>query len=125
MTYSVAFTDATSLRVEGIRADADYSYRVTASTRRNYEDFVSDPSDYMAVSRGTVGVEMADAQINGISISTSNGVLSGTASETDDIKIYSVSGTLAAESRGSIHLPLSAGIYVVKAGKLTKKVNVR
>ena len=125
MPYSIAFTDATSLRVEGIKADADYSYRVTASARRNYEDFVSEPSDYMAVSKGTVGVDMTETQINGISISTSKGFLSVTASETDDIKVYSVSGTLAAESKGSISLPLSAGIYVVKAGNITKKVNLR
>ena len=125
MPFSIAFTDATSLRVEGTNADAEYAYRVTASTRRNYEDFVSEPSEYMAVAKGTVGVDMADAQINGISISTSKGMLSVTASEADCIRIYSASGVLAAESKGSISLPLSAGIYVVKAGNMTKKVNVR
>ena len=125
MQFSIAFTDATSLRVEGTNADAEYAYRVTASTRRNYEDYVSEPSEYMAVAKGTVGVDMADAQINGISISTSKGLLSVTASEADCIRIYSASGVLAAESKGSISLPLSAGIYVVKAGNMTKKVNVR
>ncbi len=123
--FSVHFTDATSITIDGIREGSDHSYKVTASTNRNYVDYVSNPSDSMTVSTGTVGVGIINAHPKGTAISISKRQLAVNAQGDEEIKVFSASGITKAISKGNMHIELEPGIYVVKIGSTSSKVIIR
>ncbi|MBD5358830.1 MAG: hypothetical protein HDR88_17885 [Bacteroides sp.] len=122
---SIGFSEGTSLHVGDIRKGSDHAYSITASTRRNYEDFVSETSDMMTVATSTVGVNKVEAELSGVSVSVANGILSINASEDFEICVYSAEGVLKAQAIGTLSKELPQGIYIVKAGEYTAKVFVR
>lgn len=122
---SVAFTEGTSFKVEGLKEYSDHAYCVTASTRRNYEDFVSEPSEAMMVATSTVGVEQIDAELTGVSVSVANSVLSVSAPDGVEIRVYSAEGVLSVAASERVSKELPQGVYVVKAGEYVRKVLVK
>ncbi len=123
--FSIEFTDETSLTIDGLREGVDYSYKVTASTNRNYEDFISETSDTMLVTTGTVGVETINTLSECSAISISKGHITATAKDNEEIKVYSTSGIVVAASKGSLNADLKPGIYMVKIGEASSKVSIR
>jgi hypothetical protein len=123
--YAISFTNNTSQRFENLTEARDYEYTVTASAYKNFENYVSEPSDRMNVPLSTVGVKGVEASAQGVSISAGNGIISVTADSDTAISIIAANGTTVAASKGSLNAAVEAGIYVVKAGDVTRKIAVR
>lgn len=123
--HSIKFANGTSTKIEGIREGFDHSYRVTASTRRNYEDYVSEISDVMQVPTSTVDVKQIAGLSGATTVSTSTGTLNVTAPDGTPIEVYASDGTLRGTATGSLSLHLAPGTYIVKADSFRQKIMVK
>lgn len=115
---------ATSFEVTGLTPNSNYEYSLIAKAP-NFID--SDESDRMAVTtQGVVSVEGIDANVNKV-IGRTGEILIQT-SESADVVVYNMTGTVLNSRKaveGAVTIPVSTGIYLVKAGNVIKKVVVR
>lgn len=123
--HSIVFSDNTSAKIDNIRTGSDYAYTVTASTRHEYEDYVSLPSDPVVVKGIPNAVQRVEGAAEGISVATGEGTLSVTAPSSAEILVVSTDGSIKANTKGSVSLHVAPGIYIVKAADLTRKVIVK
>lgn len=119
--YRVDFSKDLSLPVENLEEGCDHSYRVTASTRRNYVDYVSDASDIMMVENSRVSVDGVEAE-GSMSVSVFGDRIVVEAAEDDTVTVYGADGSLRAKGIGSCSFSLPAGVYVVKGDASVVKV---
>lgn len=73
----------------------------------------------------TGAVDITTENISGNSIAAIAGGIAVTASPADRVVVTDTLGRILHSSSGSVTLPLPAGIYIVKAGTLTRKLTVR
>lgn len=118
-----AFSGTTSLDVKGLDPASDHAYAVTASTSRDYVDYVSLPSDLQSVATSTAAVDVVD--IDGVSVSCVSGVLEISAPEDIAWNVYTPAGVRVATGVGSSTLSLDRGVYLVNVGSRTLKFSVR
>ncbi|MDE7142714.1 MAG: hypothetical protein K2O33_07475, partial [Muribaculaceae bacterium] len=78
---NVINTQATSCRFENLDPVADHAFAVTASATRNYENFVSNPSEIRVVKTSTSGVENVAADTAAASATTAPGLILITAGD--------------------------------------------
>lgn len=122
---SIDMTSETSLRFENLDPSSDYGYSVTASTSRNYVNYVSLPSEIRVVNTSTLGV--SDVATNGadIRVMAGEGSIRVTAPAATPCAVYTVSGACVASGSGESTFEVTAGIYIVRAGDRSFKVAVR
>lgn len=123
--YSLGTVSGTNLFVGGLQPGRDHAYTVTASTMRNFENYVSEPSEMVTVPTSPSGVIEIPTQNGGISICSGEGNLSINAPEGICYDVYAFNGVKVAEGFGSAIVEVSPGMYVVRAGSVSMKVLVK
>lgn len=115
--------EGTSLEFKGLDPVSDHSYAVTASTTRDYRNYISEPSDRQEVSTKAMGVENVIPE--GFSVNCTEGALEISASAGTAWSVYTVTGIRVASGSGNSTVSLGNGIYLVKTGSGTLKLSVR
>ena len=122
---SIDVTSETSLRFENLDPSSDYGYSVTASTSRNYVNYVSLPSEIRVVNTSTLGVSDVATSGADIRVMAGEGSIRVTAPAATPCAVYTVSGACVASGSGESTFEVTAGIYIVRAGDRSFKVAVR
>lgn len=122
--YTSVSTNDTWYTFTNLSNESEYGYSVTASTRHEYVDYVSVPTDVETVAlSGTTGVE--EIAKSDVTVSGGEGVIAVTAADADAVSIYTLQGFCAGTATGSATFNVPAGMYIVKAGDKTFKVAVK
>ncbi len=122
---AVTFTQETSARIDGLREGSDHAYSVTASAMRDYESYVSLPSDVVTVSTSTSAVRLPEHPASGVSVSTGPSSISVVAPEGTEILVIAADGMVKARSLSALSISATPGVYIVKAGSESFKVMVK
>lgn len=96
---------------------------MTASTSRDYVDYVSLQSDLQSVATTTAAVDVIE--LDGVSVSCVSGVLEISARADIAWNVYTPAGVRVATGVGSSTLSLDRGVYLVNVGSRTLKFSVR
>lgn len=123
---SINLADGNSMDFRNLTAGSDHAYRVTASTNRNFVDYVSEPSDMInvATSQASVGNTWADTDFD-VTVVATDGVLNVNTQKNTPIELFSIAGNRIAVANGSAEFAVPAGVYIVNAGGKIFKVAVK
>ena len=87
------------MEFKGLDPVSDHSYAVTASTTRDYRNYISEPSDRQEVSTKAMGVENVIPE--GFSVNCTEGALEISASAGTAWSVYTVTGIRVASGSGN------------------------
>lgn len=121
---SVVNTQETSCAFKDLDPAADHAFSVTASTTRNYENYVSDPSEIRIV-RTSAGVDNVATETTGAEITAAPGLILINADASVSHAVYTASGLHVASGSGTAAIPAAPGLYIVAAQGVTRKLVVR
>lgn len=114
----------TSHTFEGLEPTADHAFAVTASTTRNYENYVSNPSEARVV-RTSAGVENVAADGAAAKVTAAPGLILINADATTPYAVYTASGLTVASGTGTAAVPAAPGLYIVATPGATHKLLVK
>lgn len=123
--FSTINTKETSYRFEDLDQSVDHAFYVTASTSRNFEDYVSEPSETRIVKTSTSGVENVTANASAIEVSAAPGLILISADNSMPFAVYNTSGMTIATGSGSATIPAAPGLYLVATPGQTHKLIVK
>lgn len=122
--YAISNTAETSLHFNNLTAGSDYAFRVTASATRNYENYLSNPSELFRVGTAA-GISTPSASATGVRVYTTPGAIVVEADDTVGTAIYDLYGHHVATTRGTAAVSVAPGIYVVAIDTQAVKVAVK
>lgn len=118
-------TTETKYTFSDLDPTCDYGYIVTASTTHEYQPYVSNPSELKIVKTSQSTVNTIGKDDYSLTILTLPGSINVKAVDNAMIRIYNVNGTCVAQSKGTAHIKVPAGIYIVTANGESRKVVVK
>lgn len=118
-----AMTEGTSVSFKDLNPASDHAYVVTASTMRDYVNYVSEPSDRQDVL--TTATAVSGVESDGVSVNCVAGMLEISAPADVCWNVYTVAGVKVASGAGNSAITLQNGVYLVNIASETLKFSVR
>ncbi len=122
--FRVLNTQQTHCQFEGLESTVDHAFAVTASATRDYESYVSNPSEIRIV-RTSTGVENVAVDGASAKVTTADGLILINADGATPYAVYTASGLTVVSGNGSAVVPTAPGLYIVALPGASHKLLVK